>query len=64
MVKVNGEYIDAAGKSILEYLSNSSYDLKRIAVELCGEIVPKSLYEKTIISDGDVLEIVSFVGGG
>ncbi|MEF2734888.1 MAG: sulfur carrier protein ThiS [Blautia sp.] len=35
-----------------------------MAVERNGEIIPKSKYEETLLSDGDVLEIVSFVGGG
>ncbi len=64
MVKVNGIEIDAAGKTITEYLSTTDYDLKRIAVEKNGEIVPKAQYDTTVIEEGDNLEIVSFVGGG
>lgn len=37
---------------------------KKIAVERNGEIVPKSLHQKTLIEDGDQLEIVVAVGGG
>ena len=37
---------------------------KRIAVELNGEIVPKSQYDDTPLADGDRLEIVVAVGGG
>ena len=36
----------------------------RIAVELNGEIVPRSTWTQTAISEGDRLEIVHFVGGG
>jgi thiamine biosynthesis protein ThiS len=36
----------------------------RIAVELNGEIVPRSTWNETGISTGDRLEIVHFVGGG
>lgn len=64
MVKVNGESLDIAGKSITEYLAGTKYDTKRIAIECNGEIVPKAQYEKTILADGDSLEVVSFVGGG
>ena len=37
---------------------------KKIAVEKNGEIVPKSAHAKTVIVDGDELEIVVAVGGG
>jgi len=37
---------------------------KRIAVELNGEIVPKSRYPVTHFRDGDKLEVVVAVGGG
>ena len=36
----------------------------RIAVELNGEIVPRSTWNETGISTGDRIEIVHFVGGG
>lgn len=64
MVKVNGTELDIAGKTVAQYLSTTSYDPKRIAVERNGDIVFKSQYEATILQDGDSLEIVSFVGGG
>lgn len=37
---------------------------ERIAVELNGEVVRRSLWEATTLSDGDRIEIVHFVGGG
>lgn len=65
MVKINGEFIEETkGKTIAEYLSSSGYDINRVAVELNGEILPKSQYEYTLLHDGDSVEIVSFVGGG
>ena len=64
MVKVNGEDMNIAGKTIAEYLSTTNYDIKRIATELNGDIVPKAKYAQTVLKDGDSIEIVSFVGGG
>ena len=64
MVKVNGENCAIAGMSIAQYLAMARYDLKRIAVERNGDIVPKSRYGEVILHDGDSLEVVSFVGGG
>ncbi len=64
MVKINGEEKNAVGKAVAEYLSESGCDIKRVAVELNGDILPKSRYESTLLQDGDSVEIVSFVGGG
>jgi sulfur carrier protein len=37
---------------------------RKIAVEKNGEIVPRSLHQKTLVENGDRLEIVVAVGGG
>ena len=64
MVKINGENLEIAGKTLAEYLETTNYDPKRIAVEKNGDIVPKAQYGETLLEDGDSLEVVSFVGGG
>ena len=64
MVKVNSEELDIAGKTVTDYLATTNYEPRRIAVERNGDIVFKSLYDVTVLEDGDSLEIVSFVGGG
>ncbi|MFR7988972.1 MAG: sulfur carrier protein ThiS [Anaerovoracaceae bacterium] len=64
MVKINGKEEDAAGKVLSEYLQESGYSLKRIAVERNGEIVPRARYGDVRLCDGDTVEVVSFVGGG
>ncbi len=64
MVKINGTELNAAGQTVTKYLTESGYDLKRVAVELNGDILPKVQYESTLLQDGDNVEIVSFVGGG
>lgn len=64
MVKINGESLDMAGKSLIAYLESANYDPRRIAVERNGEIIPKSRYDEIWLEDGDSVEVVSFVGGG
>ena len=64
MVKVNGEEKDIIGKTVAEYLATTNYDIKRIAIELNGDIVSKAAYPETVLKNGDSIEIVSFVGGG
>ena len=64
MVKINGDELHVAGKTVAEYLAATNYNPKRIAVECNGHIVPKAKYGETVLKDGDSVEIVSFVGGG
>lgn len=64
MIKINGKEFDIADKTLADYLADTNYDPKRIAVERNGDIVPKSQYGETVLKDGDIIEIVSFVGGG
>lgn len=64
MVRINGQQEDAAGKTLLEYFSEKGYEQTRVAVERNGDIVPKTEYACVLLADGDVLEIVGFVGGG
>ena len=64
MVKVNGEEKDIACKTLAEYFETTKYDMKRVATEINGEIVPKAQYAQTVLKDGDNVEVVSFVGGG
>ena len=64
VVKVNGQLLKVEGMTIAEYLESTTYDMKRIAIERNDEIVPKSCYAQMVLEEGDVIEIVSFVGGG
>lgn len=64
MVKINGESVDVAGQTLSEYLSKNNYVIEGIAVECNEKIIPKQKYSEYTLSDGDIVEIVSFVGGG
>ena len=64
MIKINGANIDKAELSLMQYLEENSISPQRIAVELNEEILPKANYADAVLKDGDVVEIVNFVGGG
>jgi len=65
MITVNGNKISNADNlSLSDYLVRESYTISLVAVEFNGSIVPKTQYEEKILTDGDVIEVVSFVGGG
>lgn len=64
MVIINGQSECCAGQSLAQWLEQAGYASGRIAVEKNGDIVPRAQYGDTILQDGDVLEVVRFVGGG
>ncbi|MBL8513442.1 MAG: sulfur carrier protein ThiS [Betaproteobacteria bacterium] len=50
--------------AVIEAVKQFPVEGKRYAVELNGEIVPKSQHATTSLKDGDKIEIVIAVGGG
>jgi sulfur carrier protein len=54
----------AAGQTLAELVRALALEGRRIAVELNGEIVPRSRYAETPLRAGDRVEIVGAVGGG
>ncbi|MGN0469306.1 MAG: sulfur carrier protein ThiS [Acutalibacteraceae bacterium] len=64
-MKVNGEEKDLkTPTSLKEYLISKQYNLNHIAIELDGEIIKKSDYDKVMLNNQSQLEIVHFLGGG
>ncbi|HTQ75750.1 MAG TPA: sulfur carrier protein ThiS [Burkholderiales bacterium] len=53
-----------SGADVARLLEALDMSGKRVAVERNGEIVPRSQYSNTRLSEGDALEIVVAVGGG
>ena len=62
--KYESDFSREMTRSVAEYLEQNQYQVKRIAVELNGDILPKYSYSDTMLKDGDRLEVVTFVGGG
>lgn len=64
-IKLNGKARELDGPmTVSDLLTADGYRPERIAVEINLAIIPKSEYGTTELSDGDVVEIVSFMGGG
>lgn len=64
MVTINGEQVNADGMTVSQYLAREKLAPERVAVMLGNDILPKSRYDSTVLSNGDELEVVGFVGGG
>ncbi len=64
-ISINGEprRFDSA-LTLTELLDRLEITGKKLAVEMNGEIVPKSQHANTPLNNGDRLEIVVAVGGG
>ena len=64
-ITVNGEARTAPeGASIRSLLEGLGLGETLVAVERNTEIVPRAEHTTCVISDGDAIEIVHFVGGG
>ena len=64
-VTVNGEkHALRPNSTVLDLVESLQLAGKRIAVEMDGEIVPKSQHANTPLIEGAQIEIVVAVGGG
>ena len=64
-ITLNGEpYRIAQGSSVADLVCDIGLNPKKVAVERNMEIVPRSTLSDVILGEGDILEIVHFVGGG
>ena len=65
-IKVNGSMIEmqSSVRTVQDLLAFYVVSKRIIIVEHNSEIIAKEEYAKTVINDGDVFEIVQFVGGG
>ena len=62
---VNGSpLLLADGSRVVDLLQHLQLMGKRLAVEINGEIVPRSQHVETTLRDNDRVEIVQAIGGG
>jgi len=64
-VTVNDEPHALANEAtVADLVAHLGLGPRRIAVELNRALVPRATYADTALHDGDMVEIVHFVGGG
>ncbi len=62
---INGEPQDLpGGLTVAALLQHLGVGAGRVAVERNGAVVKRAQLESEPVQDGDVIEVVSFVGGG
>lgn len=65
IVVVNGEQREVGDDvTVLALLEGLGLKPKTTVVQRNGDIVPRTEYAATRLCDGDVLELIRFVGGG
>lgn len=50
--------------ALAEVLAALALRADRVAVELNGELAPRTAWAEQVVKNGDKLEVVHFVGGG
>jgi len=62
---VNGQMQESNDDiTLLEYLQGNGIDMNAVVVEHNRSVVKADDFGTTVLNDGDVLEILQFVGGG
>lgn len=65
MITLNGQQTEIKdGTTLTELLLEKEFRLALVAVEYNGRILKKDEYEKTVLKNGDTIEVVAFMGGG
>jgi sulfur carrier protein len=61
----NGEHHELEGEtSLAAFLGGLQIEVRRVAVEINGRLVPRAEHAKYVVREGDRVEIVTLVGGG
>jgi len=63
-ITCNGESLSTKSETLPQLLDELDLGSKKVAVELNKAIVARDTYQTTKLTEGDVIEIVHFVGGG
>ena len=62
---LNGEQHETgSGTRLLDLLETLGIDRRRVAVERNREVVRRADQAEIVIAEGDVFEVIHFVGGG
>ena len=64
-ITLNGDPFEVAGPvTVAELLQRLEIDARRVAIEHNLVVLKRTLFDGTVVKEGDAIEIVNFVGGG
>jgi sulfur carrier protein len=61
---VNGKSKKVGAKTLGELMILLKFDLEKSLVSVNDKVVEKKNFSKTVLSEGDKIDVFSFVGGG
>ncbi len=64
-ITVNGQPTDLEeGLTVADVVASRAGELRRVAVAVNADVVPRSAWVTTVLHDGDTVEVLSPVAGG
>ncbi|HTN43720.1 MAG TPA: sulfur carrier protein ThiS [Nitrospiria bacterium] len=63
-IKINGKPEEIEANTVLELLRAKEIEPRMVSVELNSTIVDREAYAITTLKEGDMLELLFFMGGG
>lgn len=63
-VTINGEDRDTQASTVRDLVVELGLADRAVAVELNRHVVPRRRHDETRLSNGDIVEVVTLVGGG
>ena len=63
-ITVNGESRETRAVTLVDLLGELGVKREGCAVEQNEQVIPRRLLAETELADGDIIEVVSLVGGG
>ena len=65
IIQLNGQASEVPGDcSVALLIEQLRYGGRRLAVEINGEIIPRSRFASVLLHENDCVEIVQAIGGG
>lgn len=64
-MKVNGKHMKLGNKKVvIDLIKELNLNSERIVIEIDKEIVSRQDFEKYELKESNIIEVISFVGGG
>jgi len=63
-INLNGKPVEAKSRTLELLIPEHGFNPEALIVEVNSELIKKENWAKTVIREGDTLELLNFVGGG
>lgn len=63
-IKLNGSLINTESQNVLELLQEYEIETKSVAVAINLEVIKQDKWDSYLLQENDVVECLTFMGGG